>query len=335
MSKNSTQRHRILVVTEQESGESTPLSLELLNAGRRLADSGGHILCALVLGHEVAALAEEMACYADEVYLLDRKLLSGFQADLYASALEAACRELEPVSLLLGHTYDNLEMAPKVAFRLGSDLITDCLRVERDASTGDLLATKPVYGGNARAVFELDTVPQMVLLRPKVHAPLAKGRSGGKIIPLECEIDMSLMLTESLAIFPNEIANLDQAEVIISAGRGVKNLDGIGELKKLIGTFERYFDRVELGASRPLVDAGFAPRSRLVGQTGHRVAPKLYMAVGISGSLQHVRGMSASGKVVAVNRDREAPIFDMADYGVVGPFEEVIPALIQQLEEWT
>jgi len=335
MSIGSTQRDRILVVTEQESGEATPVTLELLNAGRRLADSDGHILCALVLGHEVAALAEEMACYADEVYPLDHKLLAEFQADLYASALVEACRMIEPLSLLLGHTYDNLEMAPKVAFRLGSDLITDCLRVERDASTGNLLATKPVYGGNAQAVFELDTPPQMVLLRPRALEPLAKGRSKGKIIPLECGIDTSLILTESLAIVPDEIVNLDQAEAIVSGGRGIKNLEGIGELNKLIGTLERYFDRVELGASRPLVDAGLVPRSRQVGQTGHRVAPRLYMAVGISGSIQHVDGMSGSAKVVAVNKDREAPIFGMADYGVIGPFEEVIPALIQELEEWT
>lgn len=134
MSKSTIQGDRILVVTEQENGEASPVTLELFNVGRRLADSGGHILCALVLGHEVATLAEEMASYADEVYPVDHKLLAEFQADLYASALEEACQVLEPLSLLLGHTYDNLEMAPKVAFRLGSDLITDCVRVEETAA---------------------------------------------------------------------------------------------------------------------------------------------------------------------------------------------------------
>jgi electron transfer flavoprotein alpha subunit len=333
MSINSTQGDRILVITEQESGEASPVTLELLNAGRRLADSGGHILCALVLGHEVAALAEEMACYADEVYLLDHKLLAEFQADLYASALEEACQVLEPLSLLLGHTYDNLEMAPKVAFRLGSDLITDCVRVERDDGSGHLLCTKPVYGDNARAVFELDAHPQIALMRPKGYAPLVKGQLKGKIFPLECRIDPSSAKTESLAIISDESVNLDLAEAIVSAGRGVKDSEGIGELRKLIRTLEKYFERVELGASRPLVDAGILPRSRQVGQTGERVAPRLYVAVGISGSIQHVRGMSGSGKVIAINRDREAPIFGLADYGVVGNFEEVLPALITQLKE--
>jgi electron transfer flavoprotein alpha subunit len=322
-----------LVVAEQESGDSPQRSLELLNAGRRLADSGGHILCALVLGHEVAALSEEMAFYADEVYHLDLNLLADFQADLYASALEEASRVIEPLSLLLVHTHENLEMAPKVAFRLGSDLITDCIRVERDGPTGNLLATKPAYGGNARVVFELDEPPQMVLLRPNVHEPLTKVQSKGKIIPLSCGIKPSLILTESLAVVPDEIVNLDQAEAIVSGGRGVKNLEGIANLNKLIGTLGRYFERVELGASRPLVDAGLVPRSRQVGQTGHRVAPRLYVAVGISGSIQHMDGISGSGKIVAINTDREAPIFGMADYGVVGSFEEVIPALIHELEE--
>jgi electron transfer flavoprotein alpha subunit len=264
---------------------------------------------------------------------MDNQLLTDFQPDLRAQVLSDLCLSLRPHYLLMGHTYENLEMAPKMAVRLGADLITDCIQIERDAQTGNALATKPVYSGHALAVFELSTIPQMILLRSGSYKPLDKDPSRGEIIRLGCQLDPSLALTEKLNFVAEAAVNLGQAEVIVSAGRGVRNIEGIGELKKLISALEKFFERIELGASRPLVDSGVLPRSRQIGQTGERVSPALYIAVGISGAIQHLSGMINSKKIVAINSDREAPIFGAADYGVVGSFEEVLPALVQALKE--
>lgn len=327
------QTQRILVLVEAEGGNCAPMTLELLKAAEELAQGNRALLCACLLGHETRALAEEIAYYVPGVFVVENQLLSDFQPDLQAQALSEVCLRIKPHTLIMGQTCENLETAPKIALRLGADLITDCIHMEREATSGSLLATKPVYSGHAQAVFELDAAPRMILLRPGVYKPCAKGVSRGEIIPFDCQIDPSLALTERMTIVPDEVVNLGQAEVIVGAGRGVKNIEGVGELKKLIAPLESFFDRVELGASRPLVDAGFLPRSRQVGQTGERVAPRLYFAVGISGSIQHLSGMINSEKVVAINTDREAPIFDVADFGVVGPFEEIIPAMIQALKE--
>jgi len=323
----------VLVLVETEEGRCAPITFELLKAGSEIAQEAEDALCAFVVGHDVSGPAEEAAGYVSRVYVADDRSLSPFQPDLYAQVVHDFCLSLKPLSLIMGQTYENLEMAPKIARRLGTDLITDCIRAERDSASGHLLCAKPVYGGNARAVFELDASPQMALIRPKAYEPTIEGRSKGEIIPVDCRVDPSLALTESLDVVSGEIVNLDQAEVIVSAGRGVRNIEGIEKLKTLIVALRKRFDRIELGASRPMVDAGLIPRSRQIGQTGERVAPRLYIAVGISGSIQHLSGITGSEKIVAVNKDAEAPIFGAADYGVVGPFEEVLPALIEQLEE--
>jgi electron transfer flavoprotein alpha subunit len=331
----STKGNRILVLAETENGKVEPLTFELLAVGKALADSCQQILCALVLGKHMESVALEIADYVDETYVLDHSLLEKYQADLYVAALEEVCRILKPVSFLMGHTYNNQETAPRLACRAESGLVTDCIKVERDPETGHLLCTKSVYGGHAHAVFELDTRPELVLLRQKVYAPASKGTSKGRIMPLECEIDPELARNETIEVVMEESLHLDQAEVIVSAGRGVQTAEGVGEVQKLIKALEKYFEQVELGASRPLVDANILPRTRQVGQTGERVSPELYIAVGISGAVQHVRGMTGSKKIVAVNSDPEAPIFHMADYGVVGPYEKVIPAMIKQLEDFS
>jgi electron transfer flavoprotein alpha subunit len=326
------QTEMILILVETEGGQCSPLTLELLKAAEALAQDRD-MVWACILGHETKALAEEIAYYVSRVFVVDHRLLSDFQPDLWSHALSDLCLSLKPHTLVMSHTCDNLETAPSIALRLGMDLITDCIHIEREASSGTLLATKPVYSGHAQAVFELDAIPRMVLLRPGIYKPRTKGFSQGEIIYWDCPLDPSLALTESITVVPEEVVNLGQAEVIVGAGRGVKNIEGLEELKKLISTLEQFFTRVELGASRPLVDAGLLPRSRQVGQTGERVAPRLYVAVGISGSIQHLSGMINSEKIVAINLDREAPIFGVADYGVVGPFEEVLPAMVQALKE--
>jgi electron transfer flavoprotein alpha subunit len=327
------QTAKVLVLVETEGGQCSPLTFELFKAAEGLIRGNKELLCACILGHETQVLAEEIARYVSKVYVVDNPLLSDLQPEIRAQALSALGSSVKPQTLIMGQTYENLEIAPGIALRLGADLITDCIHIEREATSGMVLATKPVYSGHAQAVFELEANPRMILLRMGIYEPCSKGLSRGEIIPFECSIDSSLVLTEQITFVAEEVINLGQAEVIVGAGRGVKNIEGIGELEKLIAALKPFFDRVELGASRPLVDAGLLPRSRQVGQTGERVSPRIYFAVGISGAIQHLSGMINSEKIVAINTDREAPIFGVSDYGVVGPFEEILPAMIQALKE--
>ncbi len=214
-----------------------------------------------------------------------------------------------------------------------NDLITDCVKIERDSETGALLCTKPIYGGNAYAVFQLDTEPQMVTVRPKSSEALEKGNTQGAIIPFSFEFTPSLVLAKSIGIAPDaDTVSLSQAEAIVSGGRGVKTTEGIEQLQGLVEALKKYYSKVELGASRPLVDEGLLPHSRQVGQTGEIVSPQLYIAVAISGAAQHMGGIAGSKKIIAINKDPEASIFEASDYGVVGQYEDIVPALIKKLE---
>jgi electron transfer flavoprotein alpha subunit len=325
------EKDRILVLIEQEEGRPAPVTFELLRAGANLSQEGGDVLCACVLGYGVDEIAEEVAYYAHEVYLVDNAVLAHFQSDVYASALEALCRSLDPLTVLIGHTHDNLELAPKLACRMGNEVATDCVKIDREKETGALLYTKPIYGGNAIAVLRMDTRPQIATLRPKVMDALKKGNVEGVIIPFECELAAPLTLTVGLV--GGESVSLDKADAIVAGGRGVKTAEGIQKLQGLVEVLNKYFDKVELGASRALVDEGLLPHSRQIGQTGEKVSPQIYIAVAISGAAQHMAGMGSSKRIIAINKDPEASIFESSDYGIVGPYEDIVPALIKKLKE--
>jgi electron transfer flavoprotein alpha subunit len=321
---------RILVVIEREAGRIASLSYELLKAGAELSQQGGEALCACLLGHGAGELADEIAWYASEVYVIDNPLLSHVQPDVYVSAAEALCRAVNFRTVLMGHTHDNLDIAPKLACRMGKDAVTDCVKIERDMDSGALLCTKPIYGGNAIAVLEVERLPQIATLRPKAMGALQKGNVRGEIISFPCELHPSPILTVSLV--HGENVSLDKADAIVAAGRGVKTAQGIMEMEALVQALSRHFDKVELAASRPLVEEGLLPRSRQVGQTGEKVSPELYIAVGISGAAQHMAGAAGSKKIIAINKDSGAPIFEASDYGIVGLYEEILPAFINKLE---
>ena len=328
------ENEKILALVQQRpGGESASITFELLRSATDLSRQGGETVCACILGSGVGALADQISYYADEVYVIDDPALATYLPNVYASAFEALCRSVAPRTVLMGHTYENREMAPKLACKMENDLITDCVKIERDTETGSLLCTKPIYGGNAYAVFELNAEPQMVTVRPKSTDALEKGNTRGTIIPFAFDFNPLRKLSQSLRLVPGEDAvSLSQAEAIVSGGRGVKTADGIQTLQGLVGALKRYFPSVELGASRPLVDEGLMPHSRQVGQTGEKVSPQLYIAVGISGAAQHMGGIGGSRKIVAINKDPEATIFEASDYGVVGQYEAIVPALIKKLE---
>lgn len=325
---------RILVLVERDGQGIAAMTFELLGIGKKIAAESKGILCAAIIGHEIDDLSKQIANFADEVYLLNHPLLLEFRPEFYASTLEQLCQNLNPDAVLMSHTLDNLNLAPRLAYKMGVHLITDCINISIETETGHLLCTKPVYGAKFISTFRLEKKPFITTLRSKATELTESGSFRGKINRFEPVIDESLARVELVKIVREEGINLSKAEAIVSGGRGIKDAEGIAQLKELIKVLTRYFGRVELGASRPLVDARLVPSSRQVGLTGEKVAPELYVAVGISGSLQHVTGITGAKKIIAINTDPKAYIFNVADYGVIGSFEEVVPALIRKLEEF-
>jgi electron transfer flavoprotein alpha subunit len=326
------QQRRILVLGEREGREVSPTTLELLQMGKMLAEKTGCALCLALLGSRISDPADHAAGFCEEVYCIDDPLLEEMDADVYLHALEKLCRAIVPDVVLIGHTPDHLEIAPRLAYRLGSRVISDCVSLDM-TENGLLLCTKPIFGDKFLSVFATEGRPMMATVRPKSVGRISERNGKGYIVPFDAVLETSSRRTELVEIIPGDMVRLDKAEAIVAAGRAIKGRDGLAAVEELAGALRSYFTTAEVGASRPLVDAGLLPRSRQVGQTGERVAPRIYFAVGISGATQHVSGMSGSHTVVAINKDGEAPIFEVADYGVVGQYEQVLPALIQKLRE--
>lgn len=235
--------------------------------------------------------------------------------------------------MLTGHTLDSLDLAPRLAYKMGAEIITDCTNISIEPGTEHLLCTKPVYGAKVFSIFEFERRPFVATLRPKVFNPSGPNPDRGKVIDFNPIMDKSSIRVELIEEFRGESISLDKADAIIAGGRGIKDSEGLKELQELVTVFKKWFDKVELGASRPLVDLGLVSSLRQVGLTGQKVAPELYIAVGISGSLQHLTGMLGSKKVIAINNNPKAPIFQVAHYGVIGNFEDVVPYFRKKLEE--
>jgi electron transfer flavoprotein alpha subunit len=320
-------------LAEREGQGFASITLELLGAGRKIVSDLGAILSVALLGHEISDATREITKFAEKVYSLDHPLLQNFQPELYTSALKQLCQKVNPDVVLMGCTLNNLDLAPRLAYRMGVEVITDCIDLAIEPGTGYLLCTKPVYGAKVLSTFKLGKKPYMVTLRPKAFEVIRLESDRGEIIHFDPVIDESLVKIEMIEKIKEESVSLNKAEAIVAGGRGIKDAEGLERLKGLIKVLRKYFNKVELGASRPLVDARLVPSSRQVGLTGEKVAPELYIAVGISGSLQHVTGIMGAKKIIAINTDPKANIFKVADYGVIGSFEEVLPALKRKLEE--
>jgi electron transfer flavoprotein alpha subunit len=286
-------------------------------------------------GNEILGITYELlARFSDEVYCVDDPLLETFLSDTYTAVIEGLCQIMSPEVIIMGHTINNLDLAPRLAWRMGAKFVTDCTSVRVAEKRGSLLCTKPVYGDRAYAVFELGNGVKLITIRSKSTERISEDRiEKGRIIKVDIPLDEIRYNVRLIKSIPGESVSLDKADAIVAGGRGVKGTEGLSVLEGLIEILKRFFDKVELGASRPLIDVGLLPKSRQLGQTGEKVTPQLYIAVGISGSSQHVSGIGGSKKIVAVNKDSDAPIYNIADYGVVGPYETVVPALIGKLVE--
>ena len=327
---NASSGHRgVWVFAEQRGGQLAGVVLELLNEGRHLALQLGEPLACVLLGNQVQHLSYELMEYgADEVYLAMDPELELYRDDLYAQVIEDLVRAYRPGIFLIGGTANGRSLAPRVATGLETGLTADCTEFDLDEE-GNLLQTRPAFGGNLMATIRCpEHRPQMATVRPKVF-PAAERQLGrmGREIPVELPDFRPwariLEIVEENTTGPN----LAEADIVVAGGRGLGSPEKfrlIEELAQALGG--------AVGASRAVVDAGWVNYPHQVGQTGRTVAPKLYIACGISGAIQHLVGMQSADVIVAINKDPDAPIFGVATYGIVGEVEEVIPALIREIK---
>jgi electron transfer flavoprotein alpha subunit len=321
----------VMVLVELDAYKQIiPLSLECVTAAKRLAEVCGGRAAALVMGSGVAAAAREMACYGvDDVLLVDHPALEGYQAELYLSAFLQVWERHKPKAILTGDTLTSVDLAPRIAFSLDAGLVTDCVAIRADAP--GVCFIKPVYSSNVMAAYAFIFEPWIVTLRPRVEEAAPKADPGrSRVTPVEVELDLSATKTEVIqrVIEGDEGIKLAEAHIIVSGGRGMGGPEGFARLVELAKVLN-----AAVGASRPPCDLGWVPSQWQVGQTGAKVAPSVYIAAGISGATQHVAGMQSSKKIIAINRDPKANIFRIADYGVVGACEEVLPAFREALAE--
>lgn len=322
----------VLVLGELAGGELASVSQELLAAGRKLADDLGEELTIALLGASVEGASQQAISYgADRVYAVTHPLLEEYQVDLSLAALESLCQETNPNVLLIARTESGRELAPRLAFRLGVGLAQDCLEVSVDPAAKRLLANRPVYGGNAIAVISCDLTPQIAAVRPKVYEPLEPDPSRqGQVVSFPVELESSQARTRIVERVEETSTGikLEDARVVVSGGRGLGGPEPFAHLEELAKVMGG-----AVGASRAAVDSGWVPVAYQVGLTGKTITPEIYIMVAISGASQHMAGCSGAKVIVAINKDSEANIFREARYGVVGDWEQIIPAFTAAVRE--
>ncbi|MFU8796961.1 MAG: electron transfer flavoprotein subunit alpha/FixB family protein [Dehalococcoidia bacterium] len=323
----------ILVCSELANGKLASITTELLGCGRKLADDLQEGLFCLLTGEGLGAASKDAIAFgADKVYVAEHASLKEYEADSYMQVVESLVKEISPRAILMGQTFMGRDFAPRLAFRLGTSLATDCLDLSIDSKTKTLVQTRPVYGSNAQAVFTGDIMPQIVTVRSKAMSPLERDDSRkGEIIPHKVEVDVSKVRTKTLETVKEEAVGikLEDAPVIVCGGRG------LGGPEPFKTTLKELADLLNgaVGASRPPADNGWVSEALHIGLTGKIVAPDLYFAIAVSGASQHTAGCSSSKHIIAVNKDPEANIFREAEFGVVGKYEDVVPALTKKLKE--
>jgi len=323
----------VWVFCEFRAGSLAQVSLELLGIGRTLADKRGVQLGAVLLGSDLGDTASLLIGHgADKVYVADNKAFESFREDVFSTVTTELIREHKPEIILAGATAVGRSFIPGVATELNAGLTADCTQLEIREEDGALLQTRPAFGGNIMATIVCETSrPQMATVRPKVMKELEydSSRQGDVIdIPLKDEqLQSKVRVMESVVAEASNV-NIQEADILVSGGRGLDSAKGFELIRQLADTMD-----ANVSASRAVVDAGWIPYPHQVGQTGKTVAPKLYIACGISGAIQHVAGMQSAETIVAINRDKNATIFDVADYGIVGDIFEIVPKLITKIEE--
>lgn len=323
----------VWVYIEVSGNKARNVGLELIGAGRRLADELGQKLAGVIIGSGIEGIAKEViAAGADQVYLAEGPELAQYSTDGYTAVFVDMIKTYKPSVILMGATNDGRDLGPRVACRVGTGLTADCTDLSIESETGLLVWTRPAFGGNIMAnILCPEHRPQMGTVRPSVFKrPVPDYSRSGDVIRVKSVAKATDIRTKLLEVIEVSTGNcnLQEAEIIVSGGRGMgksENFALIEELAKVLGA--------SIGASRAAVDAGWKPHMHQVGQTGKNVGPKIYIACGISGAIQHLAGMSSSDIVIAINKDPDAPIFAMADYGVVGDVTEVLPILTEEFRK--
>jgi electron transfer flavoprotein alpha subunit len=320
----------IAVFLETRDGKIKKSSLEALSEAKRRAVEMGDETAAVLVGGSVGGLAPAaFGLGAAKVYALENPALADYSSQGYALALAEFAGEARPAALFFAATAMGRDLAPRVAARLGAGLASDCTKIA--VKNGTLEFTRPIYAGKAFLTFTLKSSPKLATLRPNVF-PLAEAVSGsGEVIPKSVSIPDGAVKGRVAEVLREESAEVDvtEADVVIAGGRGLKGPENFALLRDLAAVFPR----AAVGASRSAVDSGWIGHQHQVGQTGKTVSPNLYIGVGISGAIQHLAGMSSSKVIVAVNKDAEAPIFKVADFGIVGDLFEVVPRLKDELKK--
>jgi electron transfer flavoprotein alpha subunit len=323
----------VWVYAEYRNGRIAPVSFELLGVGRKLADQRKVPLAAVLIGADFDGQAEALIAHgADTVYRADDKELASFTDDAYGNILTDLANEHKPEIILAGATAIGRSFIPRVATILATGLTADCTGLEIREEDGALLQTRPAFGGNVMATIVCPyTRPQMATVRPLVMKPNKSDSSRkGKIVdvkPVPARMKSRVKVLQSV-IEEGEQINLNEADVVVAGGRGLEDAKKFGIIKELAATLGG-----AVAASRAAVDSGWMSYPHQVGQTGKTVCPKIYIACGISGAIQHLVGMQSSDTIIAINRDPDAPIFNVATYGVVGDVFEIVPKLTEKLKE--
>lgn len=321
----------IWVFVEQSNGKIRKISFELLSQGRKIADQTGEPLVAVIAGEGIANRAKQAAEYgADQVYLLDSPQLAQYTTGSYTSALTKLIQEKEPQAFLLGHTAVGKDLAPRLAQRLGVGLASDVIDIKVDPERF-LVFKRPVYTGSAFSFVEIISRPVLATIRAKSFIAAEPDASHqAEVVEATVTIDPADLkaILKEVAIKASSRPALTEADIVVSGGRGMKGQENFAILEELADVIG-----AAVGASRAAVDSGWIDNQFQVGQTGSIVAPALYIACGISGAIQHLAGMGSSKFIVAINKDPEANIFNIADYGIVGDLFEVVPLLTQEFKK--
>jgi len=324
---------KILAITEQRDAKWNKVSFEIIAAAQQVAEQTKSTVTAVVIGKGVAALADELAGYQlDEVLLVEHDLLQNYTPDGFSIALKQIIEAAKPDLVLFPHTYQVRDFAPALAASLGKGMIGDCTSYREEG--GKLVFVRQMFQGRtvADVVFAGDAPWIATFQASAFRGDLAKKHAGGKAPVKPAAVDLK---PEQIRTKPGELfreakqaVDLTQSPILVSVGRGIKAPENIPLAEKLAKAMGG-----EICASRPICDEGWLPMDRQIGSSGQTVAPKLYFALGISGAIQHVVGMKGARTIAAINKDQNAPIFEIADYGVVGDLFEIVPALVEELEK--
>lgn len=323
----------ILIYAEvTRDGDIAPVVFELANAAQDLAAKlGGHEVNALVISSGFDKHSQLQNCGFDKVYIVNDERLKDYSNDYYSKVAIDLINEVKPEIVLIGATTQGRDLAPRISSSLNTGLTADCTKLDINEK-GMLAATRPTFGGNLMATILCKNMPQMASVRPKVlkkaSEPIVKDTQFVDVQPKIDEVEKRVKIVDFIKNVQKTGKRIDEAEIVVAGGKGLKSPEGFKLLEELAGVLGG-----AVGASRAAVDAGWVDHSIQVGQTGKTVMPKLYIACAISGAIQHTVGMSGSEKIIAINKDPKAPIFQVADVGIVGDVYEIVPELIEMLKK--